>query len=193
MDMGRRFIHVQMSGEHTQCVVSRLEAVDIHFQTLPGEVCRFRADTGIILVPDLQHNLVKGLLLLGGTDFRVIVRYTAVTACLFCIVALLRCVKQFMVHRSDIFLTEFHVQMAAGRVYIGGVKRTAVMIEGAFPNHSADRPFQNLSFLRRKPAGSVTLAKSNAKALLTLRIKSAFAPCGATWLKKQSPVFKKAR
>ena len=145
--MGRRFIHVQMSGEHTQCVVSRLEAVDIHFQTLPGEVCRFRADTGIILVSDLQHNLMEGLFLLGRTDFCVIVRYTAVTACLPCIVTLLCCVKQFMVHRSDIFLAVFHIQMAAGRVYIGGVKLTAVMIEGAFPNHSADRSFQNFSFL----------------------------------------------
>ena len=169
-----------MSGEHTQCAVSCLKATDIHFQTLSGKVRRFRADAGIILVSDLQHNLVKGLFLLGRTDFCVIVCYTAVTACLFFVVALLRRVKQFMVHCSDIFLAEFHVQMAAGRVYIGGVKLTAVMIEGAFPNHSADRPFQNFSFLRRKPAGSVTLAKSNSKALLTLRIKSAFAPCGAT-------------
>lgn len=171
---------MQMSRKHTQCVVSCLKATDIRFQTLPGKFRHFRADAGIVLVSDLQYNLMEGLFLLGRTDFCVIVRYTAVTACLPCIVMLLCCVKQFMVHRSDIFLAEFHVQMAAGRVYIGGVKLTAIMIEGAFPNHSADCPFQNLSFLRRKPAGSVTLAKSNTKALLTLRIKSAFAPCGAT-------------
>lgn len=193
MDMRRRFIHVQMSRKHTQCVVSCLKAMDIRFQTLPGKFRHFRADAGIVLVSDLQHNLVKGLLLPRGRDFFIIICNTAVTACLPCIVTLLCCVKQFMVHRSDIFLAKFHVQMAAGRVYIGSIKLTAVMIEGAFPNHSADCPFQNFSFLRRKPASSVTLVKSNAKALLTLRIKSAFAPCGATWLKKQSPVFKEAR
>ena len=70
------------------------------------------------------------------------------------------------------------VQMAAVGVYVGCVKFTAVMIEGAFSHHCTDCPFQIPPYLRRKGTSSVTLAKSNTKALLTLRIKAPLRPAG---------------
>lgn len=58
------------------------------------------------------------------------------------------------------------------------------MIEGAFSHHCADCSFQ-IDFLSPAQAGPVLLLLPRVtKALLTLRIKSAFAPCGATCWKK---------
>jgi hypothetical protein len=74
------------------------------------------------------------------------------------------------------------IQVGTFRVGVFRMKFSLVMIEAPFSNHDADSPLHWLSFLlsdsiRRIP-GFVTFVKSNAKALLTLRIKSAFAPYG---------------
>ncbi len=59
--------------------------------------------------------------------------------------------------------------MCSAAVYIFSFELATVMIDRAFTDHCAYRSFHKIShpFLIRRSRGSVTLVKSNAKALLT--------------------------
>ena len=78
---------------------------------------------------------------------------------------------------SDIFVAVFDVERRSAGIDVLSDEVPAVVGERAFAAHGGDGSFHGASFLVRSwvAGGSVTLVKSNAKALLTLRIKSALA------------------
>ena len=74
-----------------------------------------------------------------------------------------------MIERFNIFITVVDIKMRSATVYIFSFELAAVMIDRAFTDHCTYRSLhfitsnlQNFTVL-----GSVTLVKSNAKALLT--------------------------
>ena len=79
---------------------------------------------------------------------------------------------------SDVLIAVFDVERRSAGIDVLGDKVPAVVGQRAFAAHGGDGSFHGASFLVRSwvAGGSVTLVKSNAKALLTLRIKSALAP-----------------
>ena len=112
---------------------------------------------------------MKRFFLLGISDFFIVVFYSAVGSCLF-IVLLFKCfVKQFVIDFFDVFIAVVDIEMCSAAVNIFSFELAAVMIYRAFTDHCAYRSFHKIShpFLIRRSRGSVTLAKSNAKALLT--------------------------
>ena len=79
---------------------------------------------------------------------------------------------------SDIFVAVFDVERRSAGIDVLGDEVPAVVGQRAFAAHGGDGSFHGASFLVRSwvAGGSVTLVKSNAKALLTLRIKSVLEP-----------------
>ena len=83
----------------------------------------------------------------------------------------------------------FDVERRSAGIDVLGDEVPAVVGQRAFAAHGGDGSFHGASFLVRGwvAGGSVTLVKSNVKALLTLRIKSALAlsegerGCDAGW------------
>ena len=80
----------------------------------------------------------------------------AVISGLFSIESFLRIIEQFMVDISYVLAAKFYIQMAAVGVYVGCVKLTAIMIEGAFSYQCADCSFQ-IHSLSPAQAGTVLL------------------------------------
>ena len=78
---------------------------------------------------------------------------------------------------SDVLIAVFDVERRSAGIDVLGDEVPAVVGQRAFAAHGGDGSFHGASFLVRGwvAGGSVTLVKSNAKALLTLRIKSALA------------------
>ena len=78
---------------------------------------------------------------------------------------------------SDVLVSVFDVERRSAGIDVLSDEVPAVVEERAFAAHGGDGSFHGASFLVRGwvAGGSVTLVKSNAKALLTLRIKSALA------------------
>ena len=135
---------------------------------------------------------MKGFLLFPGADLLIVVFDAPIRSGLTRIVFFLRSVKQLVVYIPDVFVAVFYIQVGALGIHIGRLEFPAVVIHGPFTHHSADGSLHLYLLLsslhnilifpsfRRAAAGSVTLVKSNAKALLTLRIKSALRPTGST-------------
>lgn len=96
-----------------------------------------------------------------------------------------------MIHFLNLLVAIHLVQISTFRVGIFRMKFSLVMIQAPFSNHDADCSLHGLSFLLsasiRQMPGFVTFVKSNAKALLTLRIKSAFAPYGVESCLRTAP------
>ena len=90
-----------------------------------------------------------------------------------------------MVDVSYILAAKLYIQMAAVGVYVGCVKFTAIMIEGAFSHHCTDCPFQ-IHSLSPAQAGTVLLLlpRVNQKRLCALR---------GYLLEKTTFIFMKAR
>ena len=84
--MGRGFVHVKMRSKHMQVWIPLLKALEILIQGKLGLLSDLRSRARIILVSDLDHQLMKGLLLLAGTDLFIVVLDLSIGAGLFCIV-----------------------------------------------------------------------------------------------------------
>ena len=131
----------------------------------------------------LEDYLVKWLFLLAVTDFLVVVFNTAVFPFLLGVEGCQGFIEQFVICLLDGSVAVFGVQMRSFRVNIFCCVGATVMGNNTFAGHCADGSFYgyhlrnyddfNQNTFRRLAAGFVTFVKSNAKALLTLRIKSA--------------------
>ena len=79
---------------------------------------------------------------------------------------------------SDVLVSVFDVERRSAGIDVLSDEVPAVVGQRAFAAHGGDGSFLRslLSCAGLGCRGSVTLVKSNAKALLTLRIKSALAP-----------------
>ena len=105
VDMGRGFIHVKVCGKHMQIWVAFLKALKILIQGNLGLLSDLRSRARIIFVSDLDHQLMKGLLLFAGTDLFILVFDLPVCACLFGIVPFQSFIEQLMIYLFDRLIT----------------------------------------------------------------------------------------
>ena len=177
MKMRRGFIHVQMRGENAERWVALLERLHVFVEHLPGKLTVLGCGVHVVLVADLDDEFFKQLFLLARADFLVVIVDHAIYACLLLVVASQRVVKQFVIDGSDVLIAVFDVERRSAGIDVLSDEVPAIVGQRAFAAHGGDGSFHGASFLVRGwvAGGSVTLVKSNAKALLTLRIKSALA------------------
>ena len=110
-------------------------------------------------------------------DFLVVIVNHAILAGLLFVVTSQRIFKQFVIDGSDIFVAVFDVERRSAGIDVLGDEVPAVVGQRAFAAHGGDGSFHGASFLVRGWVAGVLLllSRGNAKALLTLRIKSALA------------------
>lgn len=195
MQMGRCFVHVQMRRIYMELRIAFKEAV---IKLVQDRFCQFAVFSGsshIVFVADLENHFIKSFFLFAITDFFVIVFDAAVFSFLLCVELCQSFVKQFVVRLLDGCVAVFDIQMCTGLINVFCEVGAAVVSNNTITRHCADcssdschlqkAVFYKTCF-RRSAAGFVTFVKSNAKTLLTLRIKSALrsprgyaAPAGA--------------
>ena len=149
-------------------------------------LCQFRILSGsphIVFVAHLENHFIKRFFLLSIKNFFVVVFDAAVFAFLLGVEFCQSCIKQLMVCFLNGCVAVLNIQMGARRVYIFCEVGAAVMSNNSIAGPCADCSFYRFYLLNygriigipfaAAAAGFVTFVKSNAKALLTLRIKSA--------------------
>ena len=139
--MRHRFVHVRVRGKHMQVWISLLKAFEILIQGKLGLFPDLCSGASILHIPDLDHQLMKGLLLFPGTDLFIIVIDLAVGTCLFGIVPFQVFIEQFMIDRLDRFITVIDIEVSVRRVHIGHLGLLAVMIDRLLTPLGTDRPF----------------------------------------------------
>ena len=170
-----------MSREHPKLGVALLKAPHILVQHRRRKLAVLAVGAHVVLIAHLQNDFMERLLLLAGTYLLIVVLNPAVCPGLLVVVPLEGLVKHLTKNCLDIFLAVGYIQMGAFRVGVLGVELPAVVAYRTLPHHCADRSFQINTPFAAPAAAFVTFCESNAKALLTLRIKSAFAPYGVEW------------
>ena len=156
---------MQMCGEYPQVRVALLKALEILIQ---GNLCLLsdlRSRARVILVPDLDHQLVKGLLLFTGPDLLIIVIDLSVRPRLFGIVSFESFIEQFMVDLFEWFIKVIDIELGTGRIHISCFELPAVMIDRPLAHLGTDRSLHSSHILPQM--AFVTFCESNAKALLT--------------------------
>ena len=84
---------------------------------------------------------MEGLFLLAGTDLFIVIIDPSVRACLLGVVSFQGFIEEFVVNLLDWFVTVFYIEVGALRVHVCRLEFSTVVIDGAFPDLSADRSF----------------------------------------------------
>ena len=190
--MGRGFVHMEVGRIYTEMRIAfKKTAVEL----VQNGLCQFRILSGsshIVFVAHLENHFIKRFFLLSITDFFVVVFDAAVFAFLLGVEFCQSCIKQLMVCLLNGCVAVLNIQMGARRVYIFCEVGAAVMSNDSIAGHCADCSFYRFYLLyygriigipfAAAAAGFVTFVKSNAKALLTLRIKSALRSPRGNWV-----------
>jgi hypothetical protein len=161
--MRRGFVHVQVRGKYVQTRISFLKigykfGKDFHGQ-IPGLRCRAH----IVFIANLKYDLMEQFLLFPGPNFFVVIINLPVAPSLLVVVPSDGVIKEFMIDFLYRFIAITMIQMTALRVCILCVKASAVVIDGTFPDHHADSPFQMSPLLLKSvsfPAKPVLLLLS---------------------------------
>ena len=139
MDMRRRFVHMKVSGEHSQVGIALLEALIVFVEDCPRKLGVFSCRRHIVLVAYLEDDLVEQLFLLSGLNMLVIIGYLSVLAFLFIVVLFQSFIKHFVIHFLDWLITVIYIQMGTLAVHVLRRKRSAVVRDRAFTHHCANR------------------------------------------------------
>jgi hypothetical protein len=84
---------------------------------------------------------MEGLFLFAGTDLLIVIFDSSVRACLLFVVPFQGFIEQFVIDLLDRLITVFYIEVGALRVHVCRLEFPAVVIDGAFPDLSADRSF----------------------------------------------------
>ena len=73
VDMGCSFVHMEMRRKHPEVGIALLKASIVFIQHSSCQLRILAGGAHIVLISNLQDDLVKGLLLIAGTDFLVVI------------------------------------------------------------------------------------------------------------------------
>ena len=175
---------MQMCREYVQGVIALDKSLHILIEYPLGKLAVLAYGTHIRKVSHLDDYLVEKLFLLGETYLFVIIGDTSVCAFLLGIVLFKCFVKELVIGLFQRYVAIGHVQMRSVSVHVFRDKATIIVGKASFPEsytYCSVYTFTSVLSARRvyffasetsDSVGFVTFVKSNAKALLTLRIKS---------------------
>ena len=143
--MGCSFVHMEMRREHPEVWIALLKALIILVQYGSCQLRIFAGGAHIFFVPDLQNDLVEGLLLIAGANLLVVVRNTPVTSGLLFVVAFQSFIEKLVVYRLDALVAVVNIPVGAASVYILCPKFAAVVVDRAFAHLGADRSLHKIS------------------------------------------------
>lgn len=152
--MGRGLVHMEVRREHPKIGIALLKTLIILVQYGSCQLRILAGGAHIFFISDLQDDLVKGLLLIAGANFLVVVRNAPVASGLFLVVSLQSLIEKLVVHSLDALVAVVDVQMSSASVYILRPKFAAVVVDRAFANLGTDRSLHKISLpftLRRQP------------------------------------------
>ena len=144
VDVWRGLVHMEVRREHPEVRIALLKAPIVLVQYSSCKFCIFTGGAHIFPVSDLQDDLVKGLLLIAGTDFFIVVWNAPVCTGLLLVVPFQSLIEKLVVHGLDTLVAVVNVQVCAASVYIFGFEFAAVVINGAFTNLGTDRSFHKI-------------------------------------------------
>ena len=84
---------------------------------------------------------MEGLFLLAGTDLFIVIIDPSVRACLLGIVPFQGFIEELVIDLFDRFIAVIDIEIGAFAVYVLSLEFPAVVVDGAFPDHGADRSF----------------------------------------------------
>ena len=132
---------MQVSGEDVQIRIPFPEALEVFIQCRLGLFSDLCSRSRIIPVADLDDQLMEGFFLLAGTDLFIVVFDPSVSACLLFVVPFQGFIEELVIDLLDRFVTVFYIEVGALRVHVCRLEFPAVVIDGAFPDLSADRSY----------------------------------------------------
>ena len=147
-------VHMEMCREHPEVWIALLKASIVFIQHSSCQLRILAGGAHILLVSNLQDDLVKGLLLIAGANFLVVVRNAPVCTGLLLVVAFQGFIEKLVVHSLDALVAVVDVQMSSASVYILRPKFAAVVVDRAFTDLGTDRSLHKISLpftLRPQP------------------------------------------
>ena len=145
VQMGRGLVHMEVRREHPQIWIPCLKALIIFVQNLPCQLCILAGGAHIVLISNLQDDLVKGLLLIAGTDFFIVVWNAPVCTGLLLVIPFQSLIEKLVVYGLDALVAVVNVQVCAASVHILCLKFAAVMVDRAFTDLGTDRSLHKIS------------------------------------------------
>ena len=145
MNVWRGLVHMEMRREHPEVWIAPLKALIVFIQHGSCQLRILASGAHILPVPNLQNDLVKGLFLIAGTDFFIVVWNAPVCTGLFLIVAFQGIIKKLMVHSLNALVAIVDIPIGAASVYIFCPKFAAVVIDRAFTHLCANRSLHKIS------------------------------------------------
>lgn len=142
MQVRCEFVHMQMRREYPKLWIALLKPGVVFFERffcLPADL---GIRLGILPVADLDDNLVELLSLFSVDDVLIVVRYDAIAPFLLFVIPCELVVKEFVIDRFDLLVTEIRVQMRLFRIRVLCVEFSAVVVRRAFSDLDANRSFQ---------------------------------------------------
>ena len=103
---------------------------------------------------------MKGLLLIAGANFLVVVRNAPVCTGLLLVVAFQGFIEKLVVHSLDALVAVVDVQMSSASVYILRPKFAAVVVDRSFADLGTDRSLHKISLPLFPAAAGVLLLLS---------------------------------
>ena len=102
---------MQVSGEDVQVWIALPEALVVFIQRCLGLFPDLGFRTGVVLVSNLQDQLMKGLLLLSGSDLFIIIIDPPVRPCLLGVIPFQGFIEEFVVDLFDRFITVIDIEV----------------------------------------------------------------------------------
>ena len=118
MQVGRFFIQMQVSREHSKLGISLYKSAIILIQNFSCEFTMLPLNIGIILISNLHNNLVEQFFLLARAYFFIIIIYLSVGSCLLIVVSFHGIIKEFVIYPADIFITITDIVLCAFGIHI---------------------------------------------------------------------------
>ena len=141
MQMGRGFIHVQMSRIYMKMGIAFQKAVIELIQNLLCQLAILAGSRHIIFIANLKNHFIKRLFLITLANFFIVVFDTTVFTFLLGIVLSLRFIKQLMVGILYGRVAVFDVQMGSCLINIFCEVGTAIMGNYTIAGHRTDCSF----------------------------------------------------